>query len=476
MWAYRLLARRKVDTLVLQNYLNVSSEGWDMKTLPQCVAWLMIVVLCGSACIDQPRNSNSVTTTSPSPSATESGKTATTAAAVTLPVLNALFADETFKAALKSKLQLTDDQISSLQKSANDEVARLRETNAEEQSGSAAEARRLAADSIGSTVGEQKAQAVLALVNEHWVRGGEELEADKAAEFFLLPGPNAIPQDSRIVVNIPAYRMDLFQDGSLVKSYRIGIGYPAFPLPTGLRKAQQIIFNPTWTPPDEPWVNSMKGIKVGEKVEAGSSLNPLGPVKIPIGMPSLIHGGKSPAKLGTFASHGCVGMTNAQVKDFARLLAKAAGTEISDKAVDSYLTDKTKTRVVKLGRVVPVELRYETIVVEDGKLYIYKDVYDQNSNTEENLRTVLGTNGLSLENLTEEERAQVLGELNAMSTHPKKQLLTKATNANAVSVNSGVGAKKSQRAKKVNSRKERVVEIGALLGKGYPAPVNIDAK
>lgn len=455
-----------------------------MKVMLQSVAQLMVIVLTltGTGCTEQPKNSNSVSTTSesgsasPSPSATESAKTAKTTDAVTLPVLNALFADETFKAELKSRLQLTEAQISGLQKSANDEVQRLRETNAEQQNGNAAEARVLASETIRSTVGQQKADAVLAFVNEHWIKGGEGLEAgsDKPPEFSLLPGPNAIPEDSRIVVNIPAYRMDLFQDGSLVKSFRIGIGYPAFPLPTGLRKAQQIIFNPTWTPPDEPWVNSMKGIKIGEKIEAGSVLNPLGAVKIPIGLPSLIHGGKSPAKLGTFASHGCVGLTNAQVREFARLLATAAGTEISDKAIESYLRDKTKTRVVKLSKVVPVELRYETIVVEGGKLHIYKDVYDQNSNTEENLRTVLTANGLSFEDLSEEERAQVLGDLNAMSAHPKKQLPTASSNTN-VPTNTK-GEEKVVGARKARNSKERVIEIGTLIGKGYPAPVGLVAK
>src|SRR5207302_7439077 len=69
----------------------------------------------------------------------------------------------------------------------------------------------------------------------------------------MLKGPNAVPKDTRIVVNIPAYRMDLFQDGTLVKSYKIGIGYPQYPLPSGFRTAEMIIFNPTWTPPNEPW-------------------------------------------------------------------------------------------------------------------------------------------------------------------------------------------------------------------------------
>ena len=238
----------------------------------------------------------------------------------------------------------------------------------------------------------------------------------------MLPGPNAVPQDTRVVVNIPAYRMDLFHEGKLIKSYRIGIGYPQFPLPTGLRKAQTIIFNPTWTPPDEPWVAKMKDIAVGEKVAAGSPLNPLGPIKIPIGMPSLIHGGKPLAKIGTFASHGCVGLTNAQIKDFAKTLAAAVGKGVSDQTIAGYLKDSTKTRSVKLDAPVPVELRYETIVVEDGKLYIYKDVYDQNTNTEENLRTTLARNSVEFEAFSADERDQVLEALNAMSSRPQKQV------------------------------------------------------
>ena len=100
--------------------------------------------------------------------------------------------------------------------------------------------------------------------------------------------PNGLPNDTRIVINAPAYRMDMFENGKLLKSYQIGIGYPEFPLPVGMRTANAIIFNPTWTPPDEPWVESPSSkVKVGQKVAAGSNLNPLGLVKIPIGSPSL---------------------------------------------------------------------------------------------------------------------------------------------------------------------------------------------
>ena len=255
----------------------------------------------------------------------------------------------------------------------------------------------------------------------------------------LLAGPNAIPKDTRVVVNIPAYRMDIFEDGALVKSYKVGIGTPEFPLPTGLRKADSVIFNPTWTVPDEAWAEEMKNVKVGETVEAGSKNNPLGWIKIPIGLPNLIHGGKAPAKIGTFASHGCVGLTNAQVKDFAMRLAQVAGTEIDDAKASEFLKEKTKTHEVKLEETVPVELRYETIVVEDGKLYIYKDVYEQNTNTEENLRQVLQAHGTSLENLTAAERTAVLNAL-----------------------------------KSVSKKKETVVPLPSLTQKGYPAPVALD--
>src|SRR5258706_2727419 len=112
----------------------------------------------------------------------------------------------------------------------------------------------------------------------------------------------------------------------------------------------------------------MKGVTVGQSVGAGSRLNPLGPIKIPIGSPSLIHGGKPLAKIGTFASHGCIGMTNAKVKDFAKVLARAAHTDLPEETMSAYLRKRTKTRVVKLDQLVPVELRYETIVFEDGKL------------------------------------------------------------------------------------------------------------
>jgi hypothetical protein len=262
--------------------------------------------------------------------------------------------------------------------------------------------------------------------------------------------------------------MDLFEDGKLIKSYKIGIGYPEFPLPTGLRKAETIIFNPTWTPPDEPWVESANSkVKIGEKIEAGNKLNPLGPIKIPIGLPSLIHGGKAPAKLGTFASHGCVGLTSQQVQDFAKRLARLSGTQISDEQIAEYGKNKTETKPLKLSKPVPVELRYETITVEDGKLHIYRDVYDHGTNTEDNLRNVLQAYGVTFDRLTENERAQVMRGLSQMA----RDATGKPSEADGSTPKKNPTGKVTRT---IKGSKEVVVEIAALAAKGYPAPVDLD--
>ena len=449
-----------------------------LKSLTIILALSLMLAACSQE-VQTPRTAVNSPPASPSPPAAIPTPRTEEAVPITLPVLDALLADEKFRADLKSKLQLTDEQISALRKISSDEVAKLRRSNAENQPGSAEAARQNAIEAIQRAVGIEKSDRLLVLAREHWNKGNEELEtkAAKEAEPTMLKGPNAVPKDTRIVVNIPAFRMDVFENGSLIKSYKIGIGYPQFPLPIGLRKAQMIIFNPTWTPPDSPWVDSMN-VTPGEVIEAGSKQNPLGPIKIPIGSPSLIHGGKPLSKIGTFASHGCVGLTNSQVKDFAKLLARASGTDLSEQTIAAYLKNKTKTRVVKLSKLVPVELRYETIVVEDGKLHIYRDVYDQNTNTEENMRAVLEANGVRFEDLSSDEKAQAMEALNALSSHPKKQALKssvgKGENLAKTAANASERKAEAERQSKLRNQKEIVMEIAALSGKGYPAPVNLD--
>ena len=381
---------------------------------------------------------------------------------LTLPVLDAFFSDDTFASELKSKLHLTDGQVSKLRTTARQETASLRETADDRDSNESTEQARLrASQKISAIIDEQKTQQLAGLIRERW-SDGAKIEVNTTA--------NAVPTDTRIVVNAPAYRMDLYNNGQLIKTYRVSIGYPEFPLPTGLRLASSIIFNPTWTPPDEPWVETSHKVKVGEKIPAGDKLNPLGPIKIPIGLPSLIHGGKPVSKIGALGSHGCVGLTSPQVNDFAQLLAQLGNTELSETQVIDYEKNPSATRKINLSTPVPVELRYETIVVEDGKLHIYRDVYDRNTNTEDNLRNVLKIYGVTPEQLSPDERAKITDALREMSRDANGKLDDQSSKP-SVSTD-----KKKNPTGKVTpgfkGRKEVVIEVAALAQKGYPAPVN----
>ena len=255
---------------------------------------LAFMVCLLTSCTAPASNSNTTvvqTTPSPTPSASPSpAATSDTASVqVTLPLLDALLTDEKFVGQLKQNVKLSEEQIDSLKRASGSEIARLRESNAEEADANGDDPRARAAEQLRSILGDDKARQLTTLANEYWSKGDTSTaSSDTGKTVEMLKGPNAIPSDTRVVVNIPAFRMDVFQDGSLVKSYKIGIGYPEFPLPLGLRKAQTIIFNPTWTPPDSPWVADMKNVTPGETVEAGDKNNPLGPIKIPIGLPSLI--------------------------------------------------------------------------------------------------------------------------------------------------------------------------------------------
>ena len=465
---------------------------YHSKSAIYSIAFLVFISLLSGCDVPPTTNTNVAANTNTSSAANNNAANAAPAIKknvaglpVTLPVLDAMFFDEGFKEELKAKLQLTDEQIEKLKTVSREAVGNLDETKNEDESGSTRAATKRAEEQIRGILGDEKTNQLFELARNRWSSGETEMTSAEK--------PNAIPTDTRIVVNAPAYRMDVFQEGKLVKTYKIGIGYPEFPLPTGMRKADTIIFNPTWTPPDEPWVKG--NVKPGQKVEAGDKLNPLGPIKIPIGLPSLIHGGKNPARLGTFASHGCVGLTNDQVKDFSLVLSQVSGTELTPEEVKNYEKQKTETKNFKLKNPVQVELRYETIVVEDGKLKIFRDVYEHGTNTMENLRRVLDAYGVSFDSLNETDRKKITAALGDMNKNAQGNLIVEnienasnasASNTNTMNQNSN-SANKNQNSnsqeknsnsddgkvtRNIKGKKEVVIELAQLKGKGYPAPVS----
>src|SRR5678816_2237678 len=147
---------------------------FKMKIRNIAIGLILVIATLAVACATESGNNTNLTTAgSPSPSASTSPVAVSKAAAVPLPVLDALFSDEAFKTKLKSKLELTEDQLGALQKIAGDEVARLRQSNIEEQSADqssqAEQSRAHAAEAIQGVIGQQKTEDLFAFARDYQI-------------------------------------------------------------------------------------------------------------------------------------------------------------------------------------------------------------------------------------------------------------------------------------------------------------------
>ncbi len=206
--------------------------------------------------------------------------------------------------------------------------------------------------------------------------------------------------DLKITINVPAFLMTLWQDGKEVKSYPIGVGLLEYPIFIGHREATSIEWNPVWIPPSSDWIEKSSTVKAGEIILPTDPRNPLGKVKIPIGYGYLIHQAKGPADMGSLVSHGCVRVMQADLYDLAEKIVAARGLDVPTAKISAAKRNK-KTLIAKLDPIVPVEITYDTVVVEGGRLNVYPDVYKRKQNTIGNIRQELRTTGIDDRRLTD---------------------------------------------------------------------------
>ena len=200
--------------------------------------------------------------------------------------------------------------------------------------------------------------------------------------------------DLKITINVPAFQMTLWQDGKEVKSYPIGVGMLEFPIMIGIRQASSIEWNPVWIPPSSDWIEKSSTVKPGEIILPTDPRNPLGKVKIPLGYGYLLHQAKGPGDMGSLVSHGCVRVMQADLYDLTEKIVAARALDIPATKIAAAKRNK-KTLIAQLEPVLPVEITYDTIVVENGRLNIYPDVYNHKTNTIENVRKELKTSGVN---------------------------------------------------------------------------------
>jgi L,D-transpeptidase catalytic domain len=200
--------------------------------------------------------------------------------------------------------------------------------------------------------------------------------------------------DIKLTLNVPSFRLTLWQNGKEVKSYMVGVGMKDYPIYIGEREAREIIWNPPWIPPASDWVGTHKGVRPGEVIPAGDPRNPLGKLKIPLGDAYLIHQATGPSNLGNLVSHGCVRMLRSDLYDLAEKIVAARALPVTRKRIEAAKRS-TRTLAVALDAPLRFDINYDTLVVEGRTLYIYPDVYDRHTNTVARLRDELRTSGVN---------------------------------------------------------------------------------
>ncbi len=212
---------------------------------------------------------------------------------------------------------------------------------------------------------------------------------------LVLGDPNI-----KITINVPAFQMTLWQGGKEVKSYPIGVGMLEFPIAISLREASSIEWNPVWIPPSSDWIEKSSTVKPGEIILPTDPRNPLGKLKIPLGYGYLLHQAKGASDMGSLVSHGCIRVMQADLYDLAEKIVAARSLDVSATSIAAAKRNR-KTLVVPLAPTVPVEITYDTIVVEAGRLNIYPDVYERKLNTIDNVRKELRTSNVDDDRLTD---------------------------------------------------------------------------
>jgi lipoprotein-anchoring transpeptidase ErfK/SrfK len=114
-----------------------------------------------------------------------------------------------------------------------------------------------------------------------------------------------------VTVDKANFKLRLFKRLKFVKSYGVAVGQPAYPTPSGLFHIANKQVDPVWSVPNSPWAGELQGTTV----QGGSAANPLKARWMGIINGVGIHGTGEDYSIGSAASHGCIRMHVADVKD-----------------------------------------------------------------------------------------------------------------------------------------------------------------
>lgn len=116
-------------------------------------------------------------------------------------------------------------------------------------------------------------------------------------------------QPAQILVDQSEFKLFYYKHGKLQKTYSVAVGQPGFETPNGQWKIINRAVDPAWMAPE--WA----GAQAGTLVPGGSPDNPLIDRWLGIGDGVGIHGTAEVYSLGSAASHGCIRMDPADVRE-----------------------------------------------------------------------------------------------------------------------------------------------------------------
>jgi lipoprotein-anchoring transpeptidase ErfK/SrfK len=107
-----------------------------------------------------------------------------------------------------------------------------------------------------------------------------------------------------LIVNRKTFKLQLYKDLKLKKTYGIAVGQVGLDTPAGLYNIQNKAVNPDWHVPNSDWAGDLAGTVV-------SGSDPSNPIKarwMGIYDGVGVHGTADDASIGSAASHGCIRM------------------------------------------------------------------------------------------------------------------------------------------------------------------------
>jgi murein L,D-transpeptidase YcbB/YkuD len=188
-----------------------------------------------------------------------------------------------------------------------------------------------------------------------------------------------------VLVNVPAYRLQLFEDGAPVATHDVIVGKPSTPTPQIAVPALSLVVNPWWSVP--PSIARRLGRSASGFDYSGGVFrqppgprNALGKIKLDMPNPQLIYLHDTPAK-GLFAastrtfSNGCI-----RVKNMDALAADLLELDRSSPTRLRRAMAGWATRTVAFERFRPVYLVYFTAEADaDGRLTLHADPYGRDA-------------------------------------------------------------------------------------------------